>query len=622
MLEGNDSHCGTRSGHASVNTNAGSSTQTSYNATQQSVNHGRDQVIGGQVINIGGDLVRTFTTVGSEGEFSTFLSADDDPAHSREAHKSLWDAIAGVGASHKAEQQYSRGECLQETRVRVLRLISDWNSSGGDVSPICWLSGAAGVGKTAIAMSIAKSCEEKGLLASFFFFRSDPKRNNPSALMLTIAHGLVVSTPSSRTLINGRIARDPTILEAKLEDQFRELVLTPVSGKGWWARIRRFWSRHISNGDKVPRLIVIDGLDECSEDETQLRILTTIASSFQSVPAAPLRFLICSRPEAWIREAFAASPLHQITKSIVLDDSFSPEEDIKLFFVHEFQNIRTSPKYARVVFPVPWPSPEELQLLVHNSSGQFIYSAIVVKFVKLAWSNPIDQLRIILNYTPQGQSSESPFPELDRLYHIVISANPDHEKLLSILAAIYLLPLHGLPPSPEFIEVLMGFSPGRIDQMLRAMHSVLEIRGSRDGIRPFHNSLNEYLSDRARSGMFYIDRPAQQRLLARQWLQALATDRIEKYSFDQLHKSQASLLFERWKDFCLPSIDQEMLEDLGNIDASALFLVGQALRTGQNRSDQYPPPLPHQRRRLEDPMRDFPVWDEIFTDISSWLRSS
>ncbi|KAL0057218.1 hypothetical protein AAF712_016148 [Marasmius tenuissimus] len=317
------------------NRHHGSGTQNNYNAHDQNINHGRDQIF-----NVGGDFVRNFNTT------------------VRNPYKTLWGAVGGVGASHDAEQQYARGKCLEGTRREVLRIIRLWLLAKRKEDPICWLSGAAGVGKSAIAMTIAKACEEEGrLVSSFFFFRSDPGRDNPSALVLTIAHGLVSTIPSMRGPIQRRISKDPRILEANLEIQFRKLLLNPTLNRSW------LWSLpKLPFVPKVPNIVVIDGLDECSDEPTQLRILSIIQSAVQNTPHFPLRFLICSRPESWIRQAFDARPLRQLSKVIVLDNSFTPSEDIMQYYRHHFREISEDPQYSQVSFLRPWPSEEDLEL--------------------------------------------------------------------------------------------------------------------------------------------------------------------------------------------------------------------------------------------------------------------
>ncbi|KAL0067532.1 hypothetical protein AAF712_005523 [Marasmius tenuissimus] len=385
------------------------------------INDGRDQNIASQleVVNVSGDYVRNYNPL------------------LRNPHKTLWDAVAGVGATHTAEQQYERGECLEGTRVELREMIGEWGRAREQGSPLFWLAGTAGVGKTAIAMSAAQACEEEGLLvSSFFFFRSDPKRNNPSALWLSVAHDLVSKVPAIRPLIERRISEDPKILEARLEDQFRELILNP------------FLNPTLRSIVEVPNIVIIDGLDECGDEATQLRILTIIRNAVRRAPLFPLRFLICSRPEAWIQEAFAARPLRGVSKVILLDDQFTPEEDIRKYYRHQFQEIVNNLKYKHVRFPNPWPSQKDFDILVDKSCRQFVYVSTVVRFITLAGTHPIDQLSLIIE-SSSDQSGTSPFHELDMLYDTILKASAMPEKVHAILIAILVLTTDRLAGPPE-----------------------------------------------------------------------------------------------------------------------------------------------------------------------------
>ncbi|KAL0567587.1 Rho guanine nucleotide exchange factor [Marasmius crinis-equi] len=80
-----------------------------YNSTMiQNSSHGRDQNIN----NGPGDLVVINAGNGSSRRVRT-----------------LSDAVAGVGASHDAEQQYDRGDCLPGTREQALATIHKWRTS-------------------------------------------------------------------------------------------------------------------------------------------------------------------------------------------------------------------------------------------------------------------------------------------------------------------------------------------------------------------------------------------------------------------------------------------------------------------------------------------------------------
>ncbi|KAK1223156.1 hypothetical protein PQX77_013971 [Marasmius sp. AFHP31] len=486
----------------------------------RNINYGRDQNVHTKagdfnVNNIGRDLIQNVTTTVS------------DP------HKALWRTVAAVGASHTSEQQYTRGTCLEGTREDALGDIHTWRVSGDSSLPICWLVGKAGVGKSAIAMTVAKACEEDGLVASFFFYRPDPKRDNPSSLIPTIALGLRSKLPLLRTFIDERISRDPTILEANLEDQFQELVLKPS------LQIKRS-ELEGESAQKVPNLVIIDGLDECGDEDTQMRILSIVMSSYQQLPStwSPLKYLISSRPEAWIREAFDEAHLSRVTKHIALTNTYQTDRDIERYLEHEFEIIRTSPKYSRFQFPSPWPSQRDLRRLVQESSSQFVYAVTAVKVVKTPHSNPLDQLRTLLEYDPGSPSLNSPFPELDRLYHFILSINPNREKLLLVLALVLLVPNeryieqreeHHVQEymSPGVIEIVLDLAPGDVHMTLRAMHSVLDIH--EDRITVLHTSFRDYLFDRARSGIFFIDRDTQTECLARRWLQSLSAERLKRH---------------------------------------------------------------------------------------------
>ncbi|KAK1231442.1 hypothetical protein PQX77_005442 [Marasmius sp. AFHP31] len=554
-----------RGGDTAHNTNTGSGHQNNNDAGTQNVAYN-----GGQVNN---SFVNNYNaTAPNRRDSFAYLSENRSELDPFAALKSLWGAVAGVGASHTAEQQFERGVCFEGTRIRVLKAVYDWldsTSSENCSLPICWLSGPAGVGKSAIALTIAKACEEKGLAASFFFFRSDPRRNNPSALVLTIAQGLVVNTRFTGASINQRISDDPSILEARLEDQFRELLVKPSLRGRWWKRLLA----KLSSAFKEPNLIIMDGLDECGDEPAQRRILSTILSSYQGPPRSPLRFLICSRPEAWIQETFQAEGLSRISECVVLDDKFEPDSDIERYYLHEFQLIREDRKYSRVQFPTPWPSSEDLGRLVLMSSAQFVYAVTTIRFIKLPHSNPISNLQIILNYTPEDCSSQSALATLDGLYRVVLSVNPNREKMLSILAAILIIPPHA-SPSPEFIELLLGLPAGDVDTTLWSLHSVLNIRGGDVAITVYHTSLTDFLHDPSRSREFHIDRAACYSALARQWLRNLTTNKVQTYKYEALYGSETISFFTNWLVFCTQlKPTRDLLEDLWHVDLASTYLL-------------------------------------------------
>ncbi|KAJ8082819.1 hypothetical protein PM082_008675 [Marasmius tenuissimus] len=337
-----------------------------------------------------------------------------------------------------------------------------------------------------------------------------------------------------RNHIEQRISRDPTILDATLEDQFHELVLQPAL---MWSKRRSLWGffTDLPGSPVVPNIVVIDGLDECGNEHTQLRILSIIRSAYQQAPHFPLRFLICSRPESWIQEAFADDPLFQLSKRIVLEDSPAAREDTRKYYLRHFHEITTCRKFGHIQFPSPWPSERDLEILVERTCSQFIFAVTVIKFIMNGFRDPIEQLHIILEKIPPRRPRASPYQQLDTLYEFILSANPDQEEVRDILAALLVLEGH-LKTSSAHIEFVLGLSTGQLPLTLRAMHSVLVVPSkSEQKIRFHHTSFTEYLCDQARSGQFHIDTDTQKLAIARRWFQNLTTSRVQTYAYEVIY---------------------------------------------------------------------------------------
>ena len=130
---------------------------------------------------------------------------------------------------------------------------------------IMWVYGPAGSGKSAIAQTIAEMCEDKMiLLASFFFSRNDPSRSNVKPLIATIAYQITLNLPHVREGILGAIERDPLIFSKSLAVQFKSLIVAPLQPLVEAGFFKEPTSHH---------LVIIDGLDECSDPKVQQNIV-------------------------------------------------------------------------------------------------------------------------------------------------------------------------------------------------------------------------------------------------------------------------------------------------------------------------------------------------------------
>jgi len=414
-------------------------------------------------------------------------------------------------AFHNAKERFDPPKCHPKTRLAVLDEIMRWIKWEGDLeSFIMWVYGPAGAGKSAIAQTIAEMCEEEMLLlASFFFSRNDQSRSNANSLIATIAYQIILNLPDVRETILGVIERDPLIFTKSIAVQFESLIVTPLqvlAESGFFSE------------PTARRLVIIDGLDECSDREVQKNIVEVIANGYQQ-HRLPLVFLITSRPEQDISLVFDTGILLTASRRIVLDDFYLPDEDIEVFLTDKFQEIKSSHP-RRAYIPPHWPLPDVLNQLISKSSGQFIYPSTVIRYVTSIRHKPTDRLDIVLGIRPPQR--ELPFAELDAFYTHILAGVEDVERVLDILSIIFFSnnPLLISKWTSPMIENFLSLQPGDVEVYLGDLNSLLNFEPDHS-IRVLHASLTDFFVDYARSKKFWINRRARYAAFARRCLQIL-----------------------------------------------------------------------------------------------------
>jgi hypothetical protein len=370
---------------------------------------------------------------------------------------------------------------------------------------IMWIYGPAGAGKSAIAETIAEMCEEEMLLlASFFFSRNDPSRNNVNPLIATIAYQIILNIPQVRDTILGAIEHDPLIFSKSLAVQFKSLVVAPLQPLAEAGHFNQPTSR---------RLIIIDGLDECSDPKVQRNIVEVIANA-QRQHRLPLIFLFASRPEQHISLAFSTGILPNVTTRIALDESYLPNKDIQLFLTDKFQEIKSTHR-LRAYIPPQWPLPDILNQLVRKSSGQFIYASTVIHYVSSIRHKPTDRLDIVLGIRPPQK--DLPFAELDALYMHILASVENIEPILDILTVVF---FSHYRLSLGELENFLSLQTGDVELYLGDLSSLVSI-GPYQEVKILHASLTDFLMDPTRSKELWINPPARHAALTRRCLQSL-----------------------------------------------------------------------------------------------------
>jgi hypothetical protein len=404
------------------------------------------------------------------------------------------------GAFHNSDERYDPPKCHPHTRRAVLKKIMDWVKDADKVALVLWLYGPAGAGKSAIAQTIAELLEEAGLLAAAFFFsRNAAGRDNKTPLVATLVYQLVKSIPEIRDLVLKAVERDPALFSCSIQAQIQALIIEPLNDV---ANDKTLAPSLISR----PRLIILDGLDECRTTSAQTHILIALSRAVNHL-CIPLCFLIASRPEQNIRQAFNdQNVLGSLSFSIALDNTYRPDDDIRVFLQSTFDKIKRNHP-SRAHLPASWPSSEDIRWLVNKSSGQFVFASTVAKYIDSHHHWPPDRLKFIFGQSAPGQ--EIPFADLDSLYHLILSSIADSEKLQDLLMFLVLRPYS--QQSPNSIEKFLFYRPGEMNMILADLHSIIYVPPPRnlfDELKFFHASLPDFLLDRSRSKDLFFDRGA------------------------------------------------------------------------------------------------------------------
>ncbi|KIL57462.1 hypothetical protein M378DRAFT_87840, partial [Amanita muscaria Koide BX008] len=392
--------------------------------------------------------------------------------------------FVSFSALHDSSAQDPERCCHPGTRKNVLLKMRTWMDNLNAPERILWLHGPAGVGKSAIAQTISYSYGRERVGATFFFFRSDPIRNDGNRLFPTLAWQLALSVPVVNKLIAFSLAEYPDLPRKAIEAQFNQLIAQPF--------------RTISGGESTApastRIIIIDGLDECSDVKIQRRILKIIGNAVTN-GNTPLRFIISSRPEAHIEDFFAQ--FKHPTLQIDLANVDGAYRDIKTYLTSEFARIAVEQELD----PEVWPGQDIIDILVSNSSGQFVYAYTIIKYVGDEYESAVARLNVILGL--KLSAGQSPFSELDALYTEILRRQADKNFLREFLAVLVARSALSLEDLHKDDAVLLGLDEKDMHRKLRGMRSLLK---SRPFINVHHRSFLDFLHDSSRSGEYHVSK--------------------------------------------------------------------------------------------------------------------
>ncbi|GKZ26438.1 hypothetical protein AbraIFM66951_007862 [Aspergillus brasiliensis] len=333
-------------------------------------------------------------------------------------------------------------ECLEGTRTEILREIQTWAENPDD-SPVFWLRGMAGTGKSTISRTFAAACQQRKSLvphgsplaphvylgATFFFDRTKPGRNTVEKLFPTISNELASSFPDARDKVCRAISENQFIGTQNLRNQWNKLILEPLLTLEKELLL------------PVTLVLLLDALDEAmSEDHNEagkpahdiggvLRLMAT-SGKLQHIR---LKFFFTSRPEIFSQFRHVLSREvnirnFELPKTSVMSQMANiPKDDITIYLEHRIRQVvsQATVDYPESpVKPTCWLSQDEergiVRTLAEKSDGLFIYAATACRFLEGVDCDLDDLQTRMRELSDVGTEGVSPQDNLDRTYSQIL----------------------------------------------------------------------------------------------------------------------------------------------------------------------------------------------------------
>ena len=350
------------------------------------------------------------------------------------------------------------------------------------------MNGPAGIGKSTIARTIAERLFADGQLgASFFCSRGFRDRRYLPLVIPTLAAQLAYKHKKFQSILIKLIQSDPGIASKSLYGQMEKLIVQPLKESN------------------ISTVIIIDGLDECDDNESASAVLSVLGQLVSRIPKVKIFLTGC--PEPYISGGFYP-PLFAKTTDVFVLHEIKPDQfhsDIWLFFKTRLMELADHQHGLD-----NWPTREQLDQLCRQAEGLFVYATALVRCIDnnkwdpRKWLDTILQPKNVVDYKSRT---------LDSLYTSILQKafgdnRPKYDdKTCSILAAVVLA---SDPLSPSTIAMLLGFNTGDIVPILSSVNSLLILQeNDNHTVQPFHISFPDFITNPAwcvNQG-FYISPP-------------------------------------------------------------------------------------------------------------------
>ncbi|KAF6754041.1 hypothetical protein DFP72DRAFT_813553, partial [Ephemerocybe angulata] len=416
--------------------------------------------------------------------------------------------------------------CYHGTRVQVIADIEVWQHETSHKLPILAVMGPAGAGKSTIMQTLAERTARDTLspIVTFFLRSTHDGKDNSESLATTLALEMTKVSPLTMPYVIAAIENESEhpgsgIFDATLEEQVETLIVKPMK-----YALKPLGDTPTSGFGLT---VIIDGLDECHDEQRQADILNTILSLVAD-PMLGIRVAFSSRREFLVERSLKGSLSTKVVQIELSDDTYRPSVDIEKYVRGELERIRVElipdiPKKA-------WPVETDVAAICETSSGQFLFASTALKYIDCRADDPIRRLKQVLKWchTPSRderitgtdvRADENPFRGIDSLYRSIIiraasKAYGDDENGPQRLVHFLWMILHLRNDMEIWIsqlaamEALLFLEPGDLIRHLEDLSSLVRL-GRNEGytvmdIGLHHKSFHDFLHDASRCGDLYI----------------------------------------------------------------------------------------------------------------------
>ena len=387
--------------------------------------------------------------------------------------KELDDLVRALG-----ENKLSlRKPCMEGTRRSVLQEIEN-EIQNVDGHNVIWIRGSPGVGKSALAASIAAQLRAQDRhVIPFRFDRTRYATITTDALWRVVALGLARLYPSVRQQILSLVQNDKVPDPSDLNGRFQSLIEKPLS------------TLNNVPSEELP-VIMIDALDECgglrhdsSGKDDYKGLLYTLKRWVQINHLKRFKLIITSRPEDNISRIFPESVSIHIAIPSGSDVKFgdSTSEDIRTFLKSRLNDMDMKPAWIA----------RALDYLVPGAAGIFIWATTVANFLE---NDP--EVRFQTLRTSKRVDDIEGMDNLYSLYSTVIKASfrrilkREVQGIISVMGAMIYAKQ---PLNDDVLSMLPGVKIGASDILRLLRKGLTSVIDSGVILHFHHKSFEDYL---------------------------------------------------------------------------------------------------------------------------------